>query len=181
MLYQTWHIKPFSKSQKPCQLLLWVNHSSVLTPNLYIKLKIQILQLTTLRNLILSENPKEELMLQKVLIPEFFSITKQYFLNCSLTTCKPELTITDNCLVEHCLAPAINLYLYGFLWSWWIQKSRGIQRFTSLHLIPKLLTKTSWCSEIISWSYLWQGACVLFPILVKVTISMPNSLNKTST
>ena len=63
-----------------------------------------------LRHLILSKNSKEQLMLQKELISEFFSIANQYFLNCSQTTCKPELTITDNCL-----APIINLYLYEFL------------------------------------------------------------------
>ena len=125
-----------------------------------------------LRHLILSKNSNKELMLQKVLIPEFFSIAKQYFLNCSRTTCKPELTISDNCLV-----PTINLYLYGFLWSLGIQKSRGIERFTSSHLILELLTETSWFSEIISWSDLWQGTNVLFPRRVKVTVSMQYYLN----
>jgi len=51
-----------------------------------------------------------------VLKAEFFSNAKQYFLNSSLTTCKPELTTTDNGLVEHYLAPTINQYLYGFLY-----------------------------------------------------------------
>ena len=102
-----------------------------------------------------------------MLIPEFFSIAKQYFLNCSLTTCNPELTITDNCLVEHCLAPVINLYLYWFLWSLMTHKSQGIQRSTSLHLIPKLLTKTSWCSEIISFSSIirWNYHVAIMEIL----------------
>ena len=90
-------------------------------------------------------------------IPLREKATSQYVWSPCLMIERTDVRILDNSVVEHFDDPAMNLALYGVLWSFGIQYKLGKSFWSSLVLMLKCIMNDLWLAKI---SVLFNNVCL---------------------